>query len=278
MNTVRAHAFGILLACAALVAACERSPRTPPPAPRAEGAGSASLEAADPVCLLPLERFASSRMELVGSYLGYPVTRLVVQRSGELLWNNERVGPRLLDEYLRTEATVSPPVFLVVTPARDAPCAVVRDALSAALREGRCSRDRCAFEWPGTNAPPAAPSASSPLPARNLLLGNWILASIDRAPPPPGAPPVEVIFTDGAVGARSQCITYNWLVAVEEGRLGLKAPPGPVAMCARAWSPWEERFGEVMSSATRIESDGSEAVVVGARGRLTLRRPPQTQR
>lgn len=120
--------------------------------------------------------------------------------------------------------------------------------------------------------PPAPPAASSPLPSRTLLLGEWRLVAIDGAPPPPGAYPIELIFTDGALRAQSQCISWNWLLSVEAGRLRLRPPPGPVTMCARGLSVWEKSFGAAMAAAARIESDGEQATVTGPAGSLRLKR------
>ena len=155
----------ILLLCAALAAACDRSPPPPPPpdtGPRA--AAPAPLAASDPACRLPLSRFAPSKLEIVGSVLGYPTNLVIVERSGRLLWNSVAIEPRLLEQYLESQSRIRPMAVLVVTPVRDAPCAAVREVLAAALRFGRCRRDRCAFEWPGTMAPPppTEPAAAAP--------------------------------------------------------------------------------------------------------------------
>lgn len=146
-----------LLVCFALVGACDQSAPAPPPIPAPADASLASLEAADAACRLPLRHFGRSYMELRGSMLGYPTNRLLIDRAGGLSWNGERVEPRRLEDYLDTQARIAPPPLLFVTPDRDAPCDVVQAALAAALQAGRCRPDRCVFEWPGTNAPPALP-------------------------------------------------------------------------------------------------------------------------
>lgn len=150
MTALRTAAGSLL--CASL-ASCDRPPHAPPP-PGQDEAAPAGLAASDPACALPLRHFAPSKLDLVESMLDYPTNRLIIDRSGRLLWNAVPVGRRRLEQYLQSQERIRPPVVLVVTPARDSPCAAVREALSAALRFGRCRPDRCAFEWPGTRAPP----------------------------------------------------------------------------------------------------------------------------
>jgi hypothetical protein len=272
MNPINARTLGLLLSCAALAAACDRSGPAQPSDP-APAAAPATLAASDAACRLPLRHFGRSRMELVGTVLDPPLNLVIVDRVGQRLWNSVPVEARVLEEYATLQAQIAPPPFLVVEPTRDAPCAVVQETLAVAVRAGRCRPERCAFQWPGTDAPPPPASDSPPLPDRTLLLGNWILASIDGAPPPSGAPPVEVIFTDGAIGAKSQCVTWDWLVAVDEDRLRVRASRGAAPSCERMRSPWEEAFEGAMESAARIESDGRKIEVTGAGGRLKLKRP-----
>jgi hypothetical protein len=149
----------LLLSCAALAAACDRSPPAPSPASDRGAAPAAPLKAANPACSLPLRHFAPSYLHLRGNVLEPPVNRVLVDRSGTVLWNSRSVGARLLEDYVASQASAAPPPILYVTPDREAPCAAVRQVLSVALRAGRCRPDRCAFEWPGTNAPPDPPPA-----------------------------------------------------------------------------------------------------------------------
>ena len=225
------------------------------------------MQAADAACALPLGQFAPSLRPLVGSRLGTPHNRVVIGREGRILWNGEAVEPERLRQYIAAAAAAAEPTaLLAINPAREAPCQAVQETLVAAIRAGQCSPQTCAFEWPGANAPPL-------LPERSKLLGKWILVSIDDAVPPPQAPPIEVSFTDGAVSARSQCVTYDWLIGEEEGRLRLKTPPKSVAMCDRATSPWEDRFGAALAAAGTIESAGEGLIVTGPKGKLKLKRP-----
>jgi hypothetical protein len=269
MNAANGKA-AILLCCAASIGACDRWPSDPPRAPAPAISPAALLKAADAACRLPLDHFASSLRRLTGSILSPPYSRVMIDREGRILWNSQPVGRQRLGEYMAIEAAADERIFLLIYPEKEAPCAIVQETLAAAIEAGRCTPQRCAFEWPLGFPPPPPPP---PLPDRALLLGNWLLASIDGASPPPGADPIELIFTDGAVGARSQCISYNWLIGVEAERLRLKTPPGPVAMCARATSPWEDRFGAAMAAAERIDSDGREMTVTGTAGKLKLKRP-----
>jgi hypothetical protein len=263
MSAAKVKAAVVLLIVAVALGACDRSlpDRSPVSDP-----DSFRLRAADAACALPLERFAPSLRPLVGSRLDHPHDRVLVDREGRILWNGEAVEPQRLSQYIDKAAAAEPPIFLVVTPDREAPCAIVRETLVAAIGAGRCSPERCAFEWPSANAPPLLPEGPK-------LLGDWILVSIDDAAPPPHAPPIEVTFTDGAVSAQSQCVTYRWLIGEEDGRLRLKTPPGPVAMCARATSPWEDRFGAAMAAASYVESSSEGLIVTGPKGRLKLKRP-----
>lgn len=224
------------------------------------------MKAADPACALPLGPFAHSLRPLLGSQLGVPYNRVHIDRAGRTLWNGVVVEPRLLSQYIATAAASGPPPILAISPVRDAPCAVVRETLSVAVARGRCSPERCAFEWPGEGSPPL-------LPERSRLLGNWILVSIDGAAPPPNAPPIEVIFTDGEVGARSQCISFAWLYGVEEGKLWMRVPNRPVSMCARGLSDWERKFQAAMPAASYIEEAGPEMIVTGPKGKLRLKSP-----
>lgn len=147
----------ILLFSAALVASCDRAPPAPAPLAGAGQAASAPLKASDRACSLPLRHFAPSKMQLVGTMLDYPTNRLIIDRAGAMLWNATPVEPRVLEDYLKHQEPVRPPIILVVSPETDSPCEAVRDALAAALRVGRCTPQRCVFEWPGTDAPPAPP-------------------------------------------------------------------------------------------------------------------------
>ena len=195
---------------------------------------------------------------------------MLIDRQGRILWNSQPVEPQLLKEYIGNAAAADPLIFLAITPAREAPCTVVREALSTAIKVGRCSPQRCAFEWPGADAPPLLPEPSK-------LLGKWILVSIDDAAPPPHAPPIELTFTDGAVSARSQCVTYDWLIGEKDGRLNLHTPPGPVDTCFRMTSEWEDRFAAGMSAASTIESAGEGLIVTGPKGKLKLKRSIRQQ-
>jgi hypothetical protein len=225
------------------------------------------VKAGDASCRLPLGQFNPSLRNLTGSLLGYPYSRVMIDGEGRIRWNSTVVGPQLLSKYIAIEAAATPPILLLIYPDKEAPCAVVQETLAAAVGVGRCSPKRCAFEWPPGNPPPP------PLPEPTSLLGNWVLVSIDGAAPPPGAPPIQVTFTDKEVGARSQCVSFAWLYGMEEGRLRMRVPNRMVAMCARGLSNWERSFEAAMPAADRIGIDGSEMTVTGAKGKLKLRRP-----
>lgn len=263
MSEARAEAAFVLLFCMALTGACDRSPERPVPAPAIPSAGP--IKAADPACALPLGRFASHRTQLTGSFLDYPTNLVLIDRVGGLRWNGVPVGPQRLGEYVEHQARIEPPPILVIQPVRDAPCAVVRKTLSTALGLGRCTPQSCAFEWPGAMAPPLLPEPSK-------LLGKWVLVSIDDAPPPPDAPPIEVTFAEGEVGAQSQCLSFAWLYGVRDGQLQMRVPNRVVEMCARGLSDWERTFQAAMPAAASIESDGSEMHIIGPKGKLKLRR------
>ena len=275
MGAATVKAAGILLFCGALAAACHRSPPDPSPVPAPAASSAAAPRAADAACRLPLDRFAPSLRNLTGSILSPPYSRVMIDREGRTLWNSQPVGRQRLGEYMAAEAAAGETIFLLIYPEKEAPCAAVQETLAAALDAGRCSPQRCAFEWPPgvPPPPPPPPPPPGPLPERTKLLGNWVLMSIDGAAPPPGAPPIEVIFTDGEVGARSQCISFAWFYGLEEGRLRMRVPNRPVAMCARGLSNWEKAFQAAMPAAARIESDGSEMIVTGPKGKLKLKRP-----
>jgi hypothetical protein len=149
-------AAGILLLCAALIGSCDR------PSPSAPTASAGQLKAADAACEPPLWNFATSRRHLTGSFLDYPTNLVLIERTGLHRWNGEAVGRLLLGEYISQQAAIEPPVILVIQPARDAPCAAVLETISAALRLGRCSPQRCAFEWlPESDAPIPVPAAKA---------------------------------------------------------------------------------------------------------------------
>jgi heat shock protein HslJ len=266
MNAARVNASFILLLCAALAAACERPSPQPSPAAVPAAPAGPPLKASDAACALPLGRFASNRRQLTGSVLDHPTNVVLIDREGRLRWNGNLVDLQRLGEFSGVQSTMEPPPILVIQPDRGAPCAMVRETISTALRLGRCTPQRCAFEWPDTMAPPL-------LPEQSKLVGNWILASIDGSPPPPRAYPIEIVFKEGEVGARSQCVSFAWLTGVEEGRLKLSVPNRPVAMCARGLSDWERRFQAAMASAGYIESAGDELIVTGPKGKLRLKRP-----
>lgn len=262
MRPFQAKAAPILLLAALLVGACDRSSLEPSPAP----APAAAIKASDAACALPLRQFAPRHSDLVGSILDHPTNLVAIDGAGRIRWNSAPVEPRRLAEYVESQARAEPPIFLKIVPDRDAPCALVQETLNLAIGAGRCGPERCSFEWPGAMAPPL-------LPERSKLLGNWVVESVDGSPPPPKAPPIEVIFTDGEVGARSQCVSFAWLYAVEEGQLRLRVPNRLVGMCARGLSDWEKKFQAAMPAASYIESDGTRMFVAGPKGKLILKRP-----
>ena len=266
MRVAKAKAAQVLLVCAALIGACDRPSPGPSPAPNPAASPAPAIKAADDACALPLRHFAPRHFDLVGSALDHPTNLVAVDSAGQIRWNGEPVGPRPLSEYVESQAKAQPPIFLKIVPARDAPCAVVRETLDLAIQAGRCGPERCSFEWPGAMAPPL-------LPERSKLLGPWVLVSIDGSAPPPQAPPIEIIFTDGEVGARSQCVSFAWFYGVENGRLRMRVPNRLVAMCARGLSPWEKKFEAAMPAASYIESHGEQLIVTGPKGKLILKRP-----
>ena len=267
MSAARVKAAGVPFICAALIGACDRSSPESSPDPDPPSPAGGAVKAADAACRLPLGHFTPSLRNLVGSALDYPYNRVVIDQDGRILWNSVPAEPQLLREYIGTAAAADPPIFLLVNPNKEAHCAVVQETLAAAVRIGRCSPQRCAFEWPPGNPPPPPL-----LPERSKLLGKWILDSINDAAPPRYAPPIEVTFTNGAVSARSQCVTYDWMISEEEGRLRLHAPPGPVDTCFRLTSEWEDRFGAAMAAASYVESVSGGLIVTGPKGTLKLKR------
>jgi hypothetical protein len=154
MSAAKFQAAAILLSCAALVGACDRSEPEPSPASDRGAPNLGALKAADAACALPVGQFASHKVHLTGSILDYPTNLVLIDRAGELRWNSVPVGQERLGEYIGSQARIEPPPVLVIEPERVAPCAVVREVLAAAIRIGRCSPHRCAFQWPGAMAPP----------------------------------------------------------------------------------------------------------------------------
>jgi hypothetical protein len=157
MNPAKVKAAALLLSCAALAASCDRSPSQPSPAPARVTSRDRAVKAGDAACALPLGHFASHKVQLTGSILDYPGNLVLIDRAGQLRWNSVPVGLERLSEYIGTQARIVPPPILVVEPERDAPCAAVREVLATAIRIGRCTPTRCAFQWPGDMAPPPLP-------------------------------------------------------------------------------------------------------------------------
>jgi len=156
MSLAEARPAAVLLFCAALAGSCDGSAPQPLPAP-AQGTRHAALKAADPACTLPLGQFASHKVHLTGSMLDYPSNLVLIDRAGQLRWNSVPVGRERLGDYVGAQARIVPPPILVIEPDRDAPCAVVRETLATAIQIGRCTAQRCAFQWPGAMAPPPLP-------------------------------------------------------------------------------------------------------------------------
>jgi hypothetical protein len=156
MNLAKVKAAALLLSCAAL-ASCDRSPSQPSPAPAPATSDDRPVKAADAACSLPLGHFAPHKLHLTGSILDYPSNLVLIDRAGQLRWNGVPVGRERLSDYIGTQARIVPPPLLVIEPERDAPCEVVRETLATALQAGRCSAERCAFQWPGDMAPPPLP-------------------------------------------------------------------------------------------------------------------------
>jgi hypothetical protein len=115
------------------------------------------VKAGDSACALPLDQFAPHKAHLTGSMLDHPTNLLLIDRAGRLRWNGVSVGAQRLGEYIAAQARIEPPPILVVEPERGAPCVVVREVLATAIRIGRCTPTRCAFQWPGDMAPPPPP-------------------------------------------------------------------------------------------------------------------------
>jgi hypothetical protein len=157
MNPARVQAAALLLSCAALAASCDRSPSQPAPAPAPAASHDRAATAGDSACALPLDQFAPHKLHLTGSRLDYPTNLLLIDRAGRLRWNGVSVGAQRLGEYIAAQAQIEPPPILVIEPERDAPCVVVREVLATAIRTGRCTPTRCAFQWPGDMAPPPPP-------------------------------------------------------------------------------------------------------------------------
>jgi hypothetical protein len=155
MNRARVQAAALLLSCAALAASCDRSPWQPSPAPAAPH--DRPTKAGDSACALPLDQFAPHKLHLTGSRLDHPTNLVLIDRAGRLRWNGVPVGAQRLGEYIATQARIEPPPILAIEPERDAPCAAVRGVLATAIRAGRCTPTRCAFQWPGDMTPPPPP-------------------------------------------------------------------------------------------------------------------------
>ncbi|HEX8532698.1 MAG TPA: hypothetical protein VF662_00860 [Allosphingosinicella sp.] len=153
MIFAKARAAGILLLCGALTGSCDSSPRKAAPAAVPEIAAAAAARAGDPSCRLPLGHFAPSLRQLTGSILSPPTNLVVIDAEGRIRWNSSPVGAERLRDYLGI-AAAGERAFLRVYPDPAAPCASVRETLDAAIRIGRCSPERCAFEWPPGNPPP----------------------------------------------------------------------------------------------------------------------------
>jgi hypothetical protein len=153
MGAAKVKAAGMLLLSAALGGACNRSPRQASPVPAPDIPGAGALKAADASCRLPLRHFAPSLRQLVGSILSPPTNLVLIDAEGRILWNSQPVNPDRLREYLGV-AAAGEPTYLRVYPDPAAPCAAVRETLVAAIRIGRCTPRRCAFEWPPGNPPP----------------------------------------------------------------------------------------------------------------------------
>jgi len=144
----------ILLLGAALLGACDRSPSNPSPAPAPAVNSAAALKAGDAACRLPLGRFAPSLRRLVGSILSPPTNLVIIDPGGRIRGNSHLVDPQRRREYLAIAAPAETLTYLRIYPDREAPCDVVRDTLVAAVRVGRCTPRRCAFEWPPGDPPP----------------------------------------------------------------------------------------------------------------------------
>jgi hypothetical protein len=157
MSIAKDKTTSFLLVWAALAGACDRSPQQPSQAPAQGTPSAATLKAADPACALPLGHFAGHKVHLTGSMLDYPSNLVLIDRAGQLRWNSVPVGRKRLSDYIGTQARIVPPPILVIEPERDAPCAVVRETLATAIQIGRCTAQRCAFQWPGAMAPPPLP-------------------------------------------------------------------------------------------------------------------------
>ena len=148
----------IILFSAAVTGACDQ----PSSAPSPDHPRGNALKAADASCALPLENFAPHRRRIVGSILDYPTNLVAIDQAGQLRWNSELVSPQQLSVLIEHQARMEPPILLVIQPDRSAPCAVVRDTLSAAMRKGQCTQERCAFEWPNAMSPPAPTRSEAP--------------------------------------------------------------------------------------------------------------------
>lgn len=138
-------------------------------------------------------------------------------------------------------------------------------------------------EPPAPPAPPApAPArqpqpatswpSPAPLPERSLLAGNWVVASIGGAAPPPDADIIHVAVDGSTIRARSQCVPFPWRYRLAEGRLAL-TPINPGLVCARGLSAWEKAFQEAMNAATGVAVADGRMVISGAAGAVVLRRP-----
>lgn len=143
----------LLPATLLILASCDRQPDAlPPPRP------APAVKAADPACPLPLHHFSlKGHYELTGSRLGVPTDHVGIDKAGRLSWNHRPVSAQRVAAFLQAFAAnlaSSPPYFLLIQADPNAPCATIREILSAAIRIGRCRPDVCTLELPERQRPP----------------------------------------------------------------------------------------------------------------------------
>lgn len=135
---------------------------------------------------------------------------------------------------------------------------------------------------------PPQPPAQTPAPpahvvTRDDIVGEWRLVSMNgRAAadqPGDGEIPAAISLTVGpsTLRARSQCIGFLHRYTRPGQALAL-SNWGPVTMCARGLSRWEQEFGRTLAGSTEARVVDRQLVLTGAAGRLEFEPAPEPAR
>ena len=123
-------------------------------------------------------------------------------------------------------------------------------------------------------APPPPPPSSQEIRTSEDLFGQWRLAALTGADLA-RQHPIHLLVGRQRVEAVSQCIPFDFRLPFAAERPPV--PPRreePVGVCARALSPVEQLFPQVMQAARRVERrEGGRVAFVGGRGEALLERP-----